>query len=77
MRSRGSSVFSASAPLLKITDTSLSGGRLEWWCLKWNQRALNFYEGIGAKQMDEWVSLRVDGEDLPKLADMKVETKQG
>ncbi|KIW08847.1 uncharacterized protein PV09_00773 [Verruconis gallopava] len=57
--------------------TRINGGRLEWWCLKWNQRALNFYEGIGAKQMDEWIPLRVDGENLPKLAAMEVKVKAG
>jgi ribosomal protein S18 acetylase RimI-like enzyme len=45
--------------------------------LKWNQRALNFYEGIGAKKMDEWVSLRVDGEDLVRLAEREVDSKTG
>jgi hypothetical protein len=59
-----------------IADSRLcSGGRLEWWCLKWNQRALNFYEGIGAKQMDEWVPLRVDGEGLTKLAEREIDPK--
>jgi hypothetical protein len=45
--------------------------------LKWNQRALDFYEGLGAKQMDEWMSLRVDGEHLGKLAEWKVNVKDG
>merc|ERR1711981_687428 len=53
-----------------------NGGRLEWWCLKWNQRALDFYEGIGAKQMDEWVPLRVDGDNLNRLAERKIEVKE-
>ena len=52
-----------------------SGGRLEWWCLKWNERALRFYEGIGAKQMDEWVPLRVDGDGLEKLGNLEVHVK--
>jgi hypothetical protein len=50
---------------------------LEWWCLKWNQRALDFYEGIGAKQMTEWMPLRVDGENLQKLAERKIDLKDG
>jgi hypothetical protein len=56
---------------------SYSGGRLEWWCLKWNQRALDFYEGIGAKQMSEWMPLRVDGENLKKLAEREIDVKSG
>ena len=43
-------------------------GRLEWSCLKWNVNALDFYEKIGAEQMEEWVGLRVEGQGLRKLA---------
>ncbi|KAK7708390.1 Peroxygenase 1 [Botryosphaeria dothidea] len=47
----------------------IDGGRLEWSCLKWNEPSLKFYAGIGAKQMEEWVGLRVDGEALINLAE--------
>jgi len=46
----------------------IKGGRLEWSCLDWNKPSLEFYEALGAKQMVEWVGLRVDGEALTKLA---------
>ncbi|KAF1992392.1 N-acetyltransferase-like protein [Aulographum hederae CBS 113979] len=48
----------------------IGGGRLEWSCLKWNENALKFYEGesVGARQMEEWTGLRVDGNGLTKLA---------
>jgi GNAT superfamily N-acetyltransferase len=46
----------------------MEGGRLEWSCLKWNTPSLKFYESLGAKQMTEWVGLRVDGEALEALA---------
>ena len=39
-------------------------GRVEWWCLKWNKPSLDFYQSLGARQMDEWVPLRLDGEAL-------------
>lgn len=42
-------------------------GRVEWWCLKWNTPSLDFYESIGAKQMTEWMPLRVDGDNLKQL----------
>ncbi|EON69791.1 hypothetical protein W97_09054 [Coniosporium apollinis CBS 100218] len=51
----------------------IDGGRLEWSCLKWNEPSLKFYESLGAKQMDGWVGLRVDGEELDKLAKGEVE----
>jgi GNAT superfamily N-acetyltransferase len=44
------------------------GGRLEWAALDWNELALGFYRGIGARLMDEWTSLRLDGEELARLA---------
>src|ERR1700761_3589603 len=47
---------------------NIGGGRLEWACLKWNENALKFYGEVGAKRMDEWVGLRVDGDALVKLA---------
>ena len=39
-------------------------GRLEWSCLKWNTPSLDFYDSLGANRLDEWVTLRVDGENL-------------
>lgn len=47
----------------------MGGGRLEWSCLKWNRPSLDFYESLGAKQMEEWMPLRVDGEALKKLTE--------
>jgi GNAT superfamily N-acetyltransferase len=45
-----------------------ANGRLEWAALDWNELALGFYRGIGAVAMDEWTSLRLDGEALARLA---------
>ena len=43
-------------------------GRLEWWCLDWNEPSINFYLKIGAKPMNDWTVYRVDGENLTNLA---------
>lgn len=45
-----------------------AGGRLEWAALDWNELALGFYRGIGARPMDGWTSLRLDGDALMRLA---------
>ena len=45
------------------------GERLEWSALDWNELALGFYRGLGAKTMDEWVTHRLIGEDLRRLAE--------
>ena len=42
--------------------------RLEWWVLDWNAPAIGFYEKLGAKPMDEWTTMRVDGAALQELA---------
>ena len=42
-------------------------GRLEWSCLKWNTPSLDFYESLGANRLDEWVTLRMDGEKLKEF----------
>jgi GNAT superfamily N-acetyltransferase len=45
------------------------GERLEWSALRWNELALGFYRGIGAKTMDDWVTHRLLGDDLERLAE--------
>jgi GNAT superfamily N-acetyltransferase len=44
------------------------GARLEWAALDWNELALGFYRGLGAKPLEEWVTLRLVGEPLDRLA---------
>ena len=34
-------------------------GRLEWWCLDWNQPSIDFYLSLGAEAMDEWTVYRI------------------
>jgi GNAT superfamily N-acetyltransferase len=46
----------------------LGGARLEWAALDWNELALGFYRGLGASTMNEWVSHRLDGDALDRLA---------
>lgn len=42
-------------------------GRLEWWCLDWNQSSIDFYRSMGAEPMDEWTTYRISGERLLEL----------
>ncbi|NFT08646.1 GNAT family N-acetyltransferase [Clostridium botulinum] len=41
--------------------------RMEWVCLDWNEPSLNFYESIGAKQMNQWIIHRLDKEAIQKI----------
>lgn len=45
-------------------------GRLEWWCLDWNQPGIDFYLSIGAEAMSEWTVYRVAGDTLKELAEV-------
>jgi len=42
--------------------------RLEWCALEWNEPALNFYEGIGARRLDDWRMLRLERDGIRRLA---------
>jgi GNAT superfamily N-acetyltransferase len=41
-------------------------GRFEWSVLNWNQRAIEFYEKMGAKPMSEWTIYRLTGSALSR-----------
>lgn len=43
-------------------------GRFQWQVLDWNEPALQFYEKLGARRLGEWVTMRIDGEALERLA---------
>jgi GNAT superfamily N-acetyltransferase len=41
--------------------------RLEWAVLDWNTPSIGFYQSLGARPMDEWTVMRLDGEALAEL----------
>lgn len=43
-------------------------GRMEWVALEWNQTAIEFYEQLGARPMDEWILFRLGEGQIQKLA---------
>jgi GNAT superfamily N-acetyltransferase len=48
-------------------SVDLGGGRLEWMALDWNENALRFYRGLGAKVLGDWRLLRMTGEEVRGL----------
>ncbi|KAJ5345258.1 hypothetical protein N7452_003262 [Penicillium brevicompactum] len=46
----------------------LGCARVEWLCYKRNERALKFYRGVGAKEMDALTFLRLDGDAMSDFA---------
>ncbi len=43
-------------------------GRLEWWCLDWNQPSIDFYLSLDAEPMSDWTVYRIAGDTLQNLA---------
>ena len=43
-------------------------GRLEWWCLDWNEPSIQFYKSLGAEPMKDWTVYRISGSTLNELA---------
>jgi GNAT superfamily N-acetyltransferase len=65
---RGAGVGRALLAAVASRVRETGGERLEWAALDWNELALGFYRGIGAQRMDEWVTHRLIGEPLRRLA---------
>lgn len=42
-------------------------GRIEWTCLKWNEPSKKFYESMGARDMDEWITYRLTDSQFDEL----------
>ena len=61
----GKALLAHLAQLCVIRDCA----RLEWSVLNWNTPAIGFYKNLGAKLMDEWTVMRVDGDALGALAE--------
>ncbi len=43
--------------------------RFVWQVLDWNAPAIAFYESLGARPLREWVTMRVEGEAIARLAE--------
>jgi GNAT superfamily N-acetyltransferase len=46
-------------------------GRFQWQVLDWNTPSIDFYKSLGAGVMQEWLTMRVDGDALLRLAKSK------
>jgi GNAT superfamily N-acetyltransferase len=65
---RGRSIGKALLIHLAALAVERGCGRFEWQVLDWNQPARDFYERLGAKANSAWVSYRMSGEALQRLA---------
>lgn len=65
---RGAGVGTALIRELARIAVERGCGRLEWWCLDWNEPSIRFYRALGAEPMDDWTVYRIAGDTLRKLA---------
>jgi GNAT superfamily N-acetyltransferase len=56
--------------LLRLARIAQEEGcaRYQWQVLDWNQPAIEFYRAFGAQVLREWLTCRVEGADLARLA---------
>ena len=47
----------------------LNCGRFQWAVLDWNAPSIAFYESLGAHVRKEWLTVRLDGDSLRRLAE--------
>ena len=59
-----------SGPALAQVAVARDYGRMEWAVLDWNETAIRFYRGIGARPMNEWTVYRLTGDALKRAADL-------
>jgi GNAT superfamily N-acetyltransferase len=65
---RGEGVGQALLEAVAACASERGGERLEWAALDWNEPALGFYRKLGAATMGEWITHRLDGEALARVA---------
>lgn len=64
---RGSGLGKALLAHLAALAVERDCARLEWSVLDWNEPAIGFYKRLGARMMDEWTVMRLDGPALEQL----------
>jgi GNAT superfamily N-acetyltransferase len=66
---RGAGIGRALLAAVAASAREEGAARLEWTALRWNELALGFYRGLGAETMDEWITHRLVGAPLDRLAE--------
>ncbi len=64
---RGSGLGKALLRQLAALALERDCARLEWSVLDWNEPAIGFYRALGARPMDEWTVMRLDGAALAQF----------
>jgi GNAT superfamily N-acetyltransferase len=64
---RGQGVGRALLAHLARSASGAGAGWMEWRVLDWNARAIDFYVGLGARPVEQWISYRLEGEAMKGL----------
>ena len=77
-RFRGKGIGKALLVHLARVAVKNNCGRLVWQVLDWNTPSIEFYNSLGAETMKEWLTMRVTGDALVRLATLQsaVSTQQ-
>jgi len=67
---RGAGVGRALLAAVAARTRERGGSRMEWAALDWNELALGFYRGLGARTMGEWITHRLHGDALERVAQL-------
>lgn len=53
-----------------LAKEALANGcvRIDWICLDWNKKGLDFYKAMGAKALNMWVLHRLELDEIKRLA---------
>jgi GNAT superfamily N-acetyltransferase len=65
---RGRGAGKALLAALAIRCVSENLGRMDWAVLDWNAPSIAFYDSLGALALDDWITRRLTGEALERLA---------
>ena len=57
---QGQGIGTAIMEHLRTIAATMGCPRFEWWCLETNEKAAGFYEGLGARKLDEIRTYRMD-----------------
>lgn len=66
-QARGNGIGTALLKALAKIAVDNDYRRVEWTVLRWNEPSIGFYSSIGAHDMGEWTTMRLDGEALKTL----------
>lgn len=68
---RGEGIGKALLIHLASIAVSENCARFDWQVLDWNTPAIDFYKSLGATVMQQWLTMRVEGDALKRLAKPK------